>query len=137
MQSFQRPGMTRGPERYQYPRDLTSVWNGPNHRHCCNHCRCLFCTAFRWVILPHCRCRLSSATMALPLDARVRLKRRRCPHLPRHKTTTFYDCECVVSGKGWKVRLSIQECDLGLGNPTGDLPDEDRFIDFTSSFRNA
>ncbi|KAG0593587.1 hypothetical protein M758_UG001200 [Ceratodon purpureus] len=22
--------------RFQYPRDATSIWNGRNHRHCCN-----------------------------------------------------------------------------------------------------
>ena len=129
--------MKRVPARHQYPRDLTSVWNGRNHRHRCNSCRCFFCTALRWVALPHCKCKLPRLSLGLPLDARLRAKRRLCPHLPRHKTTSFYDCQCVVSGSGWKATLEIIECDLSKGNPTGDLPEEDRFIDCTSSFRNA
>ncbi|KAG0596019.1 hypothetical protein M758_UG217100 [Ceratodon purpureus] len=62
----------RGPHRFQYPGDITSVWNGPNHRHCCNDFRCLFCTALWWVRLPHCKCRLSPVSLDLPLDACIR-----------------------------------------------------------------
>lgn len=127
----------RVPEKYQYPRDATSVWNGPNHRHLCNHCRCFFCTALRWVVLPHCKCKLPSVRLGLTLDARLRAKRRLCRHLPRHKTSSFYDCLCVDFGHGWRAIRHVQDCDLSKGNPTGLLPSEDKFIDSTTSFRTA
>ncbi|KAG0575440.1 hypothetical protein KC19_5G004200 [Ceratodon purpureus] len=117
------------PERNVYPRDASFIWNGKNNRHCCNECRCLFCTALRWVVLPHCNCKLPYLSMGLPLDARIRRKRITCRHLPRHKTTPLGYCPCVVSGtNSWNALLDTKECDIRMGNLTGDIPHEDKFI---------
>ncbi|KAG0598092.1 hypothetical protein M758_12G045300, partial [Ceratodon purpureus] len=116
------------PRKFHYPRDATTIWIGRNHRHLCNTCRCMYCTALRWIVLPHCKCKLPRLSCGLPLDARVRAKRLRCPHLPRHKLTKFFDCECVESGDRWTSKLKVIECDLRDGNPTGELPEEDTFI---------
>ncbi|KAG0574102.1 hypothetical protein KC19_VG234300 [Ceratodon purpureus] len=75
------------PERNVYPRDASVFWNGHNQQHCCNECRCLLCTAMRWVVLPHCNCKLPRISMGLPLDARLRRKRMICRHFPRHSST--------------------------------------------------
>ncbi|KAG0573572.1 hypothetical protein KC19_VG189600 [Ceratodon purpureus] len=66
----------RVPDKFQYPWDATFIWNGRNHRHLCNSCRCIYCTALRWVVLPHCKCRLPGLSEGLPLDVRIRAKRR-------------------------------------------------------------
>ncbi|KAG0594330.1 hypothetical protein M758_UG067500 [Ceratodon purpureus] len=87
------------PEMNMYPRDAAFIWNGRNNKHCSNTCRCLFCTALRWVILPHCNCRLLKMTLGLPLDARIQRKRIICRHFPRHNTTPMGSCSCVLSGE--------------------------------------
>ena len=116
------------PDIFHYSRDATYVWNGQNHRHCCNSCRCVYCTALRWVVLLHCKCKLPCLTLSLPLDARVRAKRRWCRHLPRYKSTKVVDCECIGSRNIWKDKLEVMECDLRNGNPTGEIPSGDKFI---------
>ncbi|KAG0596810.1 hypothetical protein M758_UG286300 [Ceratodon purpureus] len=117
------------PHKFQYPRDATSIWNRRNHRHLCNSCSCMYCTALRWIVLPHCKCKLPRLSYGLLLEARVRAKRRRCPHLPRHKLTKASKCECVASGRDqWTWKLVFGECDLQEGNPTGELLEDDKFI---------
>ncbi|KAG0571621.1 hypothetical protein KC19_VG028000 [Ceratodon purpureus] len=116
------------PERNVYPRDASFIWNGQYHRHCCNTCRSFVCTALRWVVLPHCRCKLPRLTLGLPLDARLRRKRITCRHFPRHNTLPFMTCICVEFGDGWNALLDVKECDIRQGNPTGDVPTEDKFI---------
>ena len=117
------------PSRFERMHRQDYIWNGKNHRHCCTSCRCLTCTSLRWMVRPHCSCQLPTLRYGYTLEHRMREKRRVCRHKPRHRSECTTECKCAVTLPNLSRTLPVQECDLGEGNPTGPISDDDIFID--------